>query len=86
MLQERFLPDAVKARTIPEWGKRIFSPLCVCIAPKTQEDLVGRFWRTSAGFGNSTTYDSSAVGVQLQLSVPWTSMLFVNMAACLFAA
>lgn len=41
LLQSRFLPDSLRERSVPEWGTRIFSPLCVCIAPKTDEELVG---------------------------------------------
>ena len=33
-LQELFLTDASNQRQIPEWGKAIFSPLCVCMTPK----------------------------------------------------
>lgn len=40
-LQETFLENGEGSRTIPEWGKQIFSPLCVCIRPQTTEELTG---------------------------------------------
>ncbi|GAX73683.1 hypothetical protein CEUSTIGMA_g1134.t1 [Chlamydomonas eustigma] len=40
-LQELFLTNASNQRKIPEWGKAIFSPLCVCMTPKDGEELAG---------------------------------------------
>ncbi len=33
-LQEIFLTDPSNQRQVPEWGKAIFSPLCVCMTPR----------------------------------------------------
>lgn len=30
-----------EGRSIPAWGSAIFSPLCLCITPKTPEELSG---------------------------------------------
>jgi hypothetical protein len=38
-LQELFLTDASNQRKIPEWGKAIFSPLCVCMTPKVRWEV-----------------------------------------------
>lgn len=40
-LQELFLNDPSNQRQVPEWGKAIFSPQCVCITPKDHEELEG---------------------------------------------
>ncbi|KAF6265515.1 phycocyanobilin ferredoxin oxidoreductase-like protein [Scenedesmus sp. NREL 46B-D3] len=40
-LQQNFLPESCQARNIPEWGGKIFSPLCVCMRPDTPEELGG---------------------------------------------
>lgn len=40
-LQQLFLSDPENQRRIPEWGKAIFSPLCVCITPEDGEELSG---------------------------------------------
>lgn len=33
--------ESCQARNIPEWGGKIFSPLCVCMRPDTPEELGG---------------------------------------------
>ncbi|KAF8066305.1 pcyA [Scenedesmus sp. PABB004] len=40
-LQHNFLPESVRGRSIPEWGSKIFSPLCVCMRPEQPEELGG---------------------------------------------
>eukprot|EP00878_Enallax_costatus_P036046 GHUV01040331.1.p1 GENE.GHUV01040331.1~~GHUV01040331.1.p1 ORF type:complete len:122 (+),score=13.34 GHUV01040331.1:245-610(+) len=35
------IADSCKERKIPDWGKQIFSPLCVCIKPEAPEELAG---------------------------------------------
>lgn len=35
------VPESCQGRSIPEWGSRIFSPLCVCIRPDRPEELGG---------------------------------------------
>jgi hypothetical protein len=40
-LQEMLLTDPSNQRKVPEWGKAIFSPLCVCMAPKDGKELAG---------------------------------------------
>lgn len=43
-LQHEFLPESLlssEGRNIPAWGSAIFSPLCLCITPKTPEELSG---------------------------------------------
>lgn len=40
-LQEEFLGEgAGTARNIPDWGKNIFSPACVCVRPTTSQELI----------------------------------------------
>jgi phycocyanobilin:ferredoxin oxidoreductase len=33
--------ESLGQRSIPDWGKAIFSQLCVCIRPNTPEELAG---------------------------------------------
>ena len=40
-LQEMLLTDPSNQRQVPEWGKAIFSPLCVCMTPKDGLELAG---------------------------------------------
>ena len=40
-LQELLLTDPSNQRKIPEWGKTIFSPLCICMTPKDGKELAG---------------------------------------------
>lgn len=40
-LQEMLLTDPSNQRKVPEWGKAIFSPLCVCMTPKDGRELAG---------------------------------------------
>lgn len=35
-LQQLLLTDPANQRDVPEWGKAIFSPLCVCMTPKVR--------------------------------------------------
>jgi hypothetical protein len=39
--QDTFLPEPATSRSIPDWGKAIFSPLAVCMRPTTPEGLAG---------------------------------------------
>lgn len=39
--QETFLDEPATSRTVPDWGKAIFSPLAVCMRPSSEEGLVG---------------------------------------------
>ena len=40
-LQDQFLTDPTNQRSVPEWGKNIFSPLCVCLRPSDGAELAG---------------------------------------------
>ncbi len=42
MLQHTFFEGCdMSDRRVPDWGKAIFSPLALCITPKTPEELAG---------------------------------------------
>lgn len=42
VLQQSFFEGCdTSDRRVPDWGKAIFSPLAVCITPKTPEELAG---------------------------------------------
>lgn len=40
-LQQMYLTDPSNQRQVPEWGKAIFSPQCICMTPKSHEELAG---------------------------------------------
>lgn len=57
-LQQLLLTDPTNQRDVPEWGKAIFSPLCVCMTPKVR----ARMYMGEEGRGGEGGMEMTVLG------------------------